>query len=575
MKNIRIVYLLLAAALLPEILLAQVEKRVEVSKTYIPNVEHATKLTLHPDMTDTVKIHPDIDYTVTPLAFSTSLSVRPMRPATVTYWEFNRPKPLYLKVGAGYPLNSVLDFYASTQNAGTGYVVGSINHEGSYANIRNEADEKHNSTQMYNRIGVAAGYYLGRRTIEMDMSYDNRLLHRYGAFAAEDQLMVGDRIDYGQANVRVRFGDDFTDMKRFNFNIEANGSYFYDNSQALLPIDDRQINGGVHAKLGRHIGRHTLLLQGGFDGIWGKGDLSSYRNQRYDIGLRYAFTTRTAALEFGLDYHHSRIIELNENKHNYNYILPYAKIHFDLGKGILMPYIEFDGNVRDNSFCTLTHTNPYIVGGLTLPKNTVAYNLTFGADGKLFDSRLVYRLFLRMTWMENAPYWFGTNAIDPETEFPTVNFLQFSAIQARRNQVSFNGEIEWKPAGNFSMMIGVYGSIYDNTASMNGILLGGGLPVFRGILKADYTHRKFSIGLSAEMKSVRHWTNVLVNGTETTLLPYKTPITVDLRAHIDWHISHTVTVFTEGRNLVNQRLYTWANYPELGANFTAGVKLTF
>ena len=36
-----------------------------------------------------------------------------------------------------------------------------------------------------------------------------------------------------------------------------------------------------------------------------------------------------------------------------------------------------------------------------------------------------------------------------------------------------------------------------------------------------------------------------------------------------------VTLFAEGRNLVNRRLYEYPWYPELGANFTVGVKANF
>lgn len=117
---------------------AQVTKQVEVTKVYVPEVSKAVKLPIVPDMTDTVRLRPEIDYTVTPSALATNLSTEPFRPASVTYWEFNRPRPLYLKVGAGAPLNSVLDLYASTQNPGTGYAVGYLNHTGDWAEIRND-----------------------------------------------------------------------------------------------------------------------------------------------------------------------------------------------------------------------------------------------------------------------------------------------------------------------------------------------------------------------------------------------------------------------------------------------------
>ena len=74
----------------PGVLNAQVEKRVEVSKAYVPSVEHATKLAVRPNMVDTAAIQPEIDYSITPLTLETQLATRPIRPATITYWEFDR-----------------------------------------------------------------------------------------------------------------------------------------------------------------------------------------------------------------------------------------------------------------------------------------------------------------------------------------------------------------------------------------------------------------------------------------------------------------------------------------------------
>ena len=94
MKKMLIVAAL--AAVLPQLAAAQVEKQVEVTKAYVPKVESASKLAVQPDMTDTARMRPEIDYTITPLSLRTTLSPRPIRPATVTYWEFNRPLPFYL-----------------------------------------------------------------------------------------------------------------------------------------------------------------------------------------------------------------------------------------------------------------------------------------------------------------------------------------------------------------------------------------------------------------------------------------------------------------------------------------------
>ena len=281
------------AAVLPQLVAAQVEKRVEVTKAYVPKVESALKLAVEPDMTDTTRMRPEIDYTVTPLSLRTTLTTRPIRPATVTYWEFNRPLPFYLKVGAGYPLNSVVDFYATTQNPSTGYVIGYVNHEGSYSKIANEIDAKNNSTRMYNRAGVAAGKYLGRHILEGELSYDNRMYHRYGSYTTVPESVGavdfgGDGMnDYGNAALSLRFGDDFQDLSRVNFEVALHGDLFFDHSERPgVGETGRQLNIGAEGRIAKGFVRSSFSLGIGYDYFGGQQWLSDYRQQLIRVLLQ-------------------------------------------------------------------------------------------------------------------------------------------------------------------------------------------------------------------------------------------------------------------------------------------------
>ena len=295
MKKILLIAAL--AAVLPWSAGAQVEKQVEVTKAYVPSLESATKLAMVPDMTDTTRMRPEIDYSITPLTMSTVLATRPIRPATVTYWEFNRPKPFYLKAGAGYPLNSVLDFYASTQNPGTGYVVGYVNHEGLYGKLSNDWGEKNTATRMFNRIGAAAGKYFGRRTLEGELSYENRMYHRHGAGYAATvasealwQAFVhpGRRLDYGDANLAVRFGDDFHDLSRTNFEVALRCGLVFDHSDHYADAEAaREIRFGATARVGRAFGKHRLSLEAAYDRHAGRKALDGAQSDLIRAGARY------------------------------------------------------------------------------------------------------------------------------------------------------------------------------------------------------------------------------------------------------------------------------------------------
>ena len=70
MKRVLYTALLL---LLPALSMAQVSKQVEVEKDYTPSVGKAQKLAMVADMTDTMMMRPDIEYSFSPRSYETSL----------------------------------------------------------------------------------------------------------------------------------------------------------------------------------------------------------------------------------------------------------------------------------------------------------------------------------------------------------------------------------------------------------------------------------------------------------------------------------------------------------------------
>ncbi|MEG1699732.1 MAG: hypothetical protein RR270_00460 [Alistipes sp.] len=572
--------LLIAVTLLvvvPYTVVAQVEKQVEVTKDYVPKVADATKLGIVPDRTDTVKMRPEIDYAITPLSLQTTLTTRPIRPAAVTYWEFNRPLPFYLKVGAGYPLASVVDFYASSQNAGTGYVVGYVNHTGRYAKIGNEYEVKNTSTRLLNRIGAAAGKYFGRHTLEAELSYDNRLDHRYGGFASENTTETyrpGARILFHNAQARMRFGDDFRDLSRVNFEVAVHGDLFWSvpeiygqwltetesATQSYGRIDgkSRQTTWGASGKIAKAFGRHRLSFDVGYEGFTGLKMLDEGYQHQLRAGLRYGVDGAVVRFEVGADYYHDKAFATTEE----NYFIPFAHLYFDLGTPGLKPFLEVDGGVYANDYRALTHQNPYVGAAEWLNKSSVDYNGRFGLGGSLWHEKFVYRLFAAFSIHDNHIYW----------QMPQVDakFIGVEVpIQARQTVLSFNGEVEYRPVAALKMTLGAGGYIYNDD-----IQLANGAPAFRANVGLRYEGRKISFGVAAQVQSERSWSCFDQKSIDVPER-FTAPFAADLRVDFEWRLSGGFALFAEGRNLANQRLYEYAWYREYGANFMVGVKANF
>lgn len=559
---------------------AQVAKQVEVTKNYAPSVSQATKLAIAPNMADTVTLRPEIDYTITPRSFSSTLGTHRFKPASVTYWEYMKEYSFYMKLGVGYPLNSVADVYASTHRADVGYIMGYVNHRGQYSKIRmtdlfDGSSYRNNSQQMVNRVGVNAGKYFGRYTLSGDIYYQSDIYHRYPLRSDYDRR----EINFEDVNLKFRFGDSFVDLKRLNFDVYGSVDFYNDKSKTFVEDSKyQQIDATAGVKFARRLAtRSRFSASIDYRGYYGLKDLSSYSNNILSATLLYGYNSgRLLDLKAGLTYSFDHTT--SAAKTNRNYVMPYLYVGLNVrNKGTFVPYIELDGEVINNSYYSLLKRNPYveILGsdGEGMPDfmhslpNTAKYNVRFGVSGHTRNSKFAYRFYANMSFLENSIYWYN------------VNQLFFNAEVARENVWSVNAELDYKPISQLLLSMQVRGLIYTNFSTVN-----SAHPPVEAKLRLRYTHKKFAIGASAELQGVSKWTcinNPVFVGRsddENAALERDTvtvPASVDVGLTFDWYVSDKCTVFVEGNNLANMNIYRWVYYREYGANFTAGVKVQF
>ena len=565
---------------------AQVAKEVEVVRDFAPKVARAQKKSVTPNMIDTVKLRPEIDYAITPNSFSSTLNTHRFRPAAVTYWEYNREYPFYLKVGAGYPINTVADLYATTHRPDVGYLTGYLNHFGNFSDIKVSDpgfnSEYFNSSQKaQTRAGVSAGRYIGRYTLSGDAYYQTDIYDRYPYAQSNDYDPR--EVDFENVAFDVSFGDSFADLSHINFEVTG-GFDFYNDKSDMLRFDSemtpiltdkfQQISahGGVRAA--RNIGKYGVFSIGAnYQGYYGLADLASYRNNIISATLKYEHKSFSLLdIKAGVTYLYDDVAGREVCHH----VLPYLYLGLNMREnGGFVPYLELDGKLFNNSYQELQRRNPYVAilgyEGMpmmnlqqTLP-NTVQYNLRFGFAGHTRSNKLIYRLYANMAFIENDIYWYN------------VNRAFFGAELARRNIFSLNGAVEYKPVTSVVLGAQVKGMIYTNFATVK-----DALPNIEATISARYNHRKFSVGVSADVVGSSNWTAITEYRSGETFRSIvdagqvvSIPATVDLGVNLDWYVTDKCTVFAEGGNLANMNIYRWVFYREYGANFTVGVKMQF
>ncbi len=572
---------------------AQVAKQVEVTKNYVPEIAEARKMDIAPNMVDTITLRPEIDYSVTPRSFASTLGTHRFNPATVTYWEYRRNYPFYLKIGAGYPLNSTGDLYATAHRADVGYITGYINHRGQYQKLKykdgfdGKAYKDNRSMQMNNKFGVMGGKYFGRYTLEGDLYYAMNLYHRYpfhNQYDADNSPILEykrRRVDYDDVNLSLAFGDSFADCSHLNFKVYASANLYNDKSEVFVEgAHYQQMNVTAGAALAREINKkNALSLDVNYEGYYGLKSLKAYNNSILGFDLRYRYRSgKLINLTAGAKVLYDANPADAEKKSRWH-AFPYLTLTLNINdKGAFVPYVEVNGELQNNSYYSLVRRNPYVAiltggNGLyslsaesALP-NTELYNVRFGVSGHSSNSKFAYRFYANMSFMRNALYWFN------------INQIFFGVERADRNIWSLCGAIDYKPISQLLITAQVTGSLYSNFSSV-----ADAMPPVEAALKARYTHRKFTVGLSAELYGPTRWTcaqdYTLFVPTSTVPLKmgtFKAPTSLDLSLYGDYRASKTCTVYAEVNNILGDVMptYRWAFYREMGASFTVGVKVQF
>ena len=117
----------------------------------------------------------------------------------------------------------------------------------------------------------------------------------------------------------------------------------------------------------------------------GQKSLEGSSQQLIHAALRYGFAGGVVRFDVGADYYRDRTEFEGEPSNlvkSENYVIPFARLDFNLGTPGLKPFFEADGAVTPNDFRALTLENPYVASSTWLDKSSVDYNfrLDWAAD---------------------------------------------------------------------------------------------------------------------------------------------------------------------------------------------------
>jgi hypothetical protein len=211
--------------------------------------------------------------------------------------------------------------------------------------------------------------------------------------------------------------------------------------------------------------------------------------------------------------------------------------------------------------------------------NTINYDARFGIEGRLAKDKFAYRLYAGMSFIENDIYWY------------TYDYMWMRPVDDRRNILSLNLELEYKPINKLDIKAGIHGFLYTNWAEVKYgpyqqkelVNFDNDMPPFDAYLRIRYDFGKVSIEASSDFVGASVGRSFVISDETQQasmenmkrVADFRMPFYANVCLDVDWQVSKMCTLFLEGRNLANMKIYRWAWYRDLGIHFTVGARVNF
>ncbi|MDR2890245.1 MAG: hypothetical protein LBV18_01350 [Alistipes sp.] len=586
------------------------DRRLEVTREYTPNVGPAGKLPIEPNMTDTVRLRPEVTYRITPVAGPVSFEVRAFEPASVSTARWDPGRPLYLRAGLGLPLQSTLDLYFTPRMAAGSSLGLYVNHRGAYSKLRNDFGVKADATETYNGVGLWGSRRWARYELKGDVSYTHRRYDMYGTDEVpDDSSFEWMTASWNRVGGNVGFGDDFTDLSRLNFHVGLDGGYtrrndirVFDSSYYRIGHMYRpsQADGELSLRLGREL-RTGHALEAEFRGRMGKHYAEVYDNtasittneadNRFSsasVAVRYDLSTGGLRLRVGGDLYYVYNQYYGQDGVR---LRPALELSYDVAGGRFVPFARVSSRIVDGSMEALSRTNPYVT---TYGATGLATDALMGFEGDV-GGVFTYRLSGGASLLRDY------NIMCPEYG-DLYRPMTFNPVAMRGRRYTAGAEFGLRNVGGFSARL--YGNVYTHELRPEvdyvsydlpddawgsdsyyewSLSVLPGLPEFDAGAEVSYSHKDvFRIKAGVEVTGKRRFrteTYYLSPSLESHFLKGVTiPTVADVSLEVEFRVQSDFWVFVEGRNLAGlggHKLYPWPYYRGRGANVMAGIEMVF
>lgn len=573
------------SALLAQKDTTRLNQEVEVVKAYRPSVSNAEKISLLPEISDTTKFRPDMNYKISSHPITTGFQSSEVKAYNQFKREITYPGIGKISGGYGSYLTPFIDFYLNNPNSQNGTLGFQLNHLSSQGTVQLKGGSKNDAPFSYNRALVFGSYVYEGVTISSELSYQRDMNRFYGYPVPVPENIMSDNF------VKYFNQDQLNQLGYFDFSIKNNASssstlkfntginFGYFNTSTDQVEKAIRIKGDFDYNFGPFSGK----LKANFDhfeteNVTGYPDLmvlhSTSRNL-IQLSPTLVYQNDIFTLEGGLN-----MFSVFGNSDE-TIFKPYPKLDasFHTKDNKLTLYAGVDGYVQNNNYSRIAAENRWI--NPTLELNPTSHLAVFsgGLKGKIatpfaFDLGFKYGKtedqYFYVTRVENRS---GNSS--PSLSDLTYNNA-FEVVYDELKTLDFSGDLTYTTSSIFLLLSGHFYS-YDVTS------------LEKAPYKPDFTLNAVSNFTVTDKISAM--AELFLTGPRNIMLKYYVPpisssrppppiylqsvALVEINIGAKYQFIKNLEFFGKIENLLNRKDELWYGYTVQGIRFKLGASFSF
>lgn len=540
------------------------------------SVEPAARLSLRPQMIDTVLSAPDVKYPFLVLMEETSFDLDEIKPAVIRH----RPQLTqlyngYAKVGGGTRLMGLGEvYYNSVRSRKMNWGVHAL-HLSEWGQISDYAPSMYDRSKLDGFINVNDRRY----SYGGEAHYMNQGLHYYG-FENPNASRDSIRQRFNSVGASGYYASHVKDSNALNYRIGLEYNYFTDrmpDKDSLSKWRARENYVGLKTNWQYNSSNNVLLsnMQADFNvlhndyrygfsgdslsaldtGLVSRNTLVQLKPMTYLYGKNEKLQVHFG-LEVAFDFH-------NENNTS---LFPLAQVSYSLFDDLFIPYARLGGGARQQRFAHLTRQNEFINSNIGLQnmrsndlnfgiKGTLSKNMSFNVGGA-FEQHRNMALFINDTLLSSGNQF--SVIYDDISVFKITGSLSYQ----KKEELKIDGIVNY----------------YSYSASKNPYAWN--LPEFEFILRGKYNiANKLYINLDFTLETGRRALayNENMQNVQNDDGVLSTPLGViaDANLGVEYRYTSRTSFFMNFNNFAAQRYQRWFNYPVQAFQFMLGATFRF